>query len=43
MTILLTRDQPGSALPKQVCDDLSRKLREPASLPDGAALVEVAS
>jgi len=51
MTILPTRGEPGSALPKQVCNDLSRSLSgwlmPPAtqqSVPDhGAALVEVAS
>jgi hypothetical protein len=50
MTIFATRGKPGSALPKQVWNDLSRFLSrwlmEPTtqqSVPDGgAALVEVA-
>jgi hypothetical protein len=51
MTILPTRGEPGSALPKQVCHDLSCSLsgwlREPTTQQSGtdggADLVEVAS
>ena len=51
MTILPTRGEPGSALPKQVCNDLScslsgwlRPSATQQSVPvGGAALVEVAS
>jgi hypothetical protein len=51
MTILPTRGEPGSALPKQVCHDLScslsgwlRPSATQQSVPDhGAALVEVGS